>query len=335
MSAISAGGCRRAEVRTYVAPRDVEPETASAGREEGEKPAETAAAELPKVGWVVPDGWKDLGPDKTMNVGRFTAGDAMINVTPLASMDGQEAMLVNMWRNVLGQTALSDDETKAQLKDVAIGSEKGRMFDLSAERNGEPVRIVTAFLHRGGKTWFFKLQGTPTAVADQTNAFEAFLKSVQFTSGPTEASAPPTPSAPAVPSVPTPSVPSSEQAPAGWTVMEPGNMQAAKYALEGGAEVAVSVFPSDTGGLAANVLRWRRQLSLPEVPEAELVASARPIEGAGDGAVVVDLENGDRGLSGAVVPRDGKWFFYKLTGPVAAVKAAREAFLNYAKAKKP
>ncbi len=335
MSAIFAGGCRRAEVRTYVAPRDVEPEAATAGRDEGEKPAGTAAAELPKVGWVVPDGWKDLGPDKTMNVGRFTAGDAMINVTPLASMDGQEAMLVNMWRNVLGQTALSDDETKAQLKDVAIGSEKGRMFDLSAERNGEPVRIVTAFLHRGGKTWFFKLQGTPTAVADQTKAFEAFLKSVQFTSDPTEASAPPTPSAPAVPAVPTPPVPSSEQAPAGWTVMEPGNMQAAKFGLEGGAEVAVSVFPSDTGGLAANVLRWRRQLSLPEVPEAELVASARPIEGAGDGAVVVDLENGDRGLSGAVVPRDGKWFFYKLTGPVAAVKAAREAFLNYAKAKKP
>ena len=329
MSAIFAGGCRRAEVRTYVAPRDLEPEAATAGRDEGEKPAAAAAAELPKVGWVVPDGWKDLGPDKTMNVGRFTAGDAMINVTPLASMDGQEAMLVNMWRNVLGQTALSDDETKAQLKDVAIGSEKGRMFDLSAERNGEPVRIVTAFLHRGGKTWFFKLQGPPTAVADQTNAFEAFLKSVQFTSGPTEATAPPTPSAP------TPSVPSSEQAPAGWTVMEPGNMQAAKFGLEGGAEVAVSVFPSDTGGLAANVLRWRRQLSLPEVPEAELVASARPIEGAGDGAVVVDLENGDRGLSGAVVPRDGKWFFYKLTGPVAAVKAAREAFLNYAKAKKP
>ena len=328
MSAIFAGGCRRAEVRTYVAPRDVEPEAASAARDEGEKPA--GAAELPKVGWVVPDGWKDLGPDKTMNVGRFTAGDAMINVTPLASMDGQEPMLVNMWRNVLGQTALSDDETKAQLKDVAIGSEKGKMFDLSAERNGEPVRIVTAFLHRGGKTWFFKLQGPPTAVADQTNAFDAFLKSVQFTSGPTEAAAPPTPPAPAAPSAP-----SSEQAPAGWTVMEPGNMQAAKFGLEGGAEVAVSIFPNDTGGLAANVLRWRRQLSLPEVPEAELVASARPIEGAGDGAVVVDLENGDRGLSGAVVPREGKWYFYKLTGPVAAVKAAREAFLNYAKAKKP
>jgi hypothetical protein len=334
MSAIFAGGCRRAEVRTYVAPRDVEPEAASAGREEGEAPAAAAAAELPKVGWMVPDGWKDLGPDKTMNVGRFTAGDAMINVTPLASMDGQEPMLVNMWRNVLGQTALSDAEAAAQLKDVAIGSEKGRMFDLSAERNGEPVRIVTAFLHRGGKTWFFKLQGPPDAVAAQAAAFDTFLKSVQFTSGPTETavpSEPATPSEPAAPSVPS----SSEPAPAGWTAMEPGNMQAAKYALEGGAEVAVSIFPSDTGGLAANVLRWRRQLSLPEVPEAELVASARPIEGAGDGAVVVDLENGDRGLSGAVVPREGKWYFYKLTGPVAAVKAAREAFLNYAKAKKP
>jgi len=329
ISAISAGGCRRAEVRAYVAPRDVEPEAASAGREEGEKPA----AELPKVGWVVPDGWKDEGPDATVNVGRFTAGEAMVNVTPLASMNGQEPMLVNMWRNVLGQTALSDEETKAQLKDVAIGSEQGKMFDLSAERNGEPVRIVTAFLHRGGKTWFFKLQGPPGAVAAQTTAFEAFLKSVQFTAGATEAAATPAPAAPAAPAAPP--VPSEEQVPAGWTVMEPGNMQAAKFGLDGGAEVAVSIFPSDTGGLAANVLRWRRQLSLPEVPEAELVASARPIEGAGDGAVAVDLENGDRGLSGAIIPREGKWFFYKLTGPVAAVKAAREAFLNYAKAKKP
>jgi hypothetical protein len=346
MSAIFAGGCRRAEIRTYVAPRDVEPEAAAAAPEGGEGSA-AAAAEQPKVGWVVPDGWKDLGPDKTMNVGRFTVGDAMINVTPLASMDGQEAMLVNMWRNVLGQSALSDAEAAAQLREVAIGPEKGRMFDLSAERNGEPVRIVTAFLHRAGRTWFFKLQGPPDAVAAQAGAFDAFLKSVQFGGAGTAVPATPgTPAdpAPVVPPVaPETPVVAAEASggevpgvvPAGWSALAAGNMQAAKYGVAGGAEVAVSIFPSDTGGLAANVLRWRRQLSLPEVPEAELVAAARPIEGAGDGAVVVDLENGERGLSGAVVPRDGKWFFYKLTGPVAAVKAAREAFLNFATAKKP
>ena len=341
--------CRKAEIRTYVAPRDKEVVPAATGADEGGAAGEQPAAEraaLPAVTWALPSGWTDLGSDGGMNVGQFKAGEVMINITPLASMEGQENMLVNMWRNVLGQPAFSEAEATAALKETEIAGGKGRFFDLSAERGGTPVRIVTAFLHREGRSWFFKLQGPPDAVGAQMEAFTGFLKTVKF--GAAGATAPVKEPTPAVAPAAAPEQPAPAPAPAsapeggeiavpgkvpeGWSVVAAGAMQVAKYSVDGGAEVAVSVFPSDTGGLAANVLRWRRQMGLPEVGEEEAAGAAKPIEGGPEGAVVVDLENGEKALGGAIVPRGGRWFFYKLTGPTAAVKAARETFVNFAKA---
>lgn len=343
---VAVSACRKAEIRTYVAPRDKEAVPAAAGAEEGGEPGEGPAAEraaLPAVTWALPSGWTDLGSDGGMNVGQFKVGEVMINLTPLASMEGQENMLVNMWRNVLGQPAFSEAEATAALQETEIAGGKGRFFDLSAERGGSPVRIVTAFLHREGRSWFFKLQGPPDAVGAQMEAFKGFLKTVKFGAAapinePTPAVAPAAaPEQPAVAPAPAPAAEGGEIAvpgkvPEGWSVVAAGAMQVAKYSVAGGAEVAVSVFPSDTGGLAANVLRWRRQMGLPEVGAEEAAGAAKPIEGGPEGAVAVDLENGEKALSGAIVPRDGRWFFYKLTGPTAAVKAARETFVNFAKA---
>jgi len=113
-------------------------------------------------------------------------------------------------------------------------------------------------------------------------------------------------------------------------------MQAAKFTVAGKdgakAEVTVSIFPNDTGGVISNVSRWRGQLGLPAADEAALKESAKPIPGAPEGAVSVELENSGRSLTGAIVPRGGKWFFYKLMGDSAAVVAAREDFISYCKA---
>lgn len=348
--------CRKAEIRTYVAPRDKEVVRAATGADEGGAAGEQPAAEraaLPAVTWALPSGWTDLGSDGGMNVGQFKAGEVMVNITPLASMEGQENMLVNMWRNVLGQPAFSEAEATAALKETEIAGGKGRFFDLSAERGGSPVRIVTAFLHREGRSWFFKLQGPPDAVGAQLEAFTGFLKTVKFgaagAAGPVKeetpavapAAAPEQPAAVAEQPAVAPAGASAPEGgeivvpgkvPEGWRVVAAGAMQVAKYSVDGGAEVAVSVFPSDTGGLASNVLRWRRQIGLPEVGAEEAVGAAKPIDGGPEGAVVVDLENGEKALGGAIVPRGGRWFFYKLTGPTAAVKAARETFVNFAKA---
>jgi hypothetical protein len=116
-------------------------------------------------------------------------------------------------------------------------------------------------------------------------------------------------------------------------------MQVAKFAVpdqgDAKAEVAVSVFASDTGGTLGNVNRWRGQLGLPPVDGPGLAELVKPIPGAPDGAIVADLENNGRQLIGAIVPRQGQWFFYKLLGQSAAVAPAKPAFLQFAQSPPP
>ena len=113
-------------------------------------------------------------------------------------------------------------------------------------------------------------------------------------------------------------------------------MQAAKFTVtdkDGAkAEVSVSIFPSDTGGTLSNVRRWRGQMGLPDADDATVQASAKPLEGGPAGAVLVDLQNNGRGFVGAIVPRGGEWYFYKLVGGAPAVASARESFIVFARA---
>ena len=113
----------------------------------------------------------------------------------------------------------------------------------------------------------------------------------------------------------------------------PGAMQAAKFAVPGKdgakADVTVSIFPFDTGGALSNVLRWRGQLGLAAADEALVKESIKILTGGPEGSVFVELENSGRALTGAIVPRGGQWYFYKLMGDAAAVAATRQEFLNY------
>ena len=70
------------------------------------------------------------------------------------------------------------------------------------------------------------------------------------------------------------------QVPGQWKELPAGQMQVARFAVpdrgSAKAEVFVSVFPSDTGGSLANVNRWRRQLGLPEIQQADLTSMVSP-----------------------------------------------------------
>lgn len=119
-----------------------------------------------------------------MNAVRFTfaapQGEVSINITALGSMQGREPMLVGMWRSVLGLPELSADDAAKALSPVEIAGEQGQMFDVAGNMETKPVRILTAFLHHGGQSWFFKMQGPPEGVESQKAAFTAFLKTVKF-----------------------------------------------------------------------------------------------------------------------------------------------------------
>jgi hypothetical protein len=48
-------------------------------------------------------------------------------------------------------------------------------------------------------------------------------------------------------------------------------------------------------------------------------------------AKLVTLTNENRAMFGAIVPRQGQWWFYKFVGDAPAVNAEREAFVQFAK----
>jgi hypothetical protein len=124
--------------------------------------------------------------------------------------------------------------------------------------------------------------------------------------------------------------------PAAWVEQPASQMRLASYlytAPDGGvADVSVFVFPDAAGGLVANVNRWRGQVGLAPVAEADLATTAEATRIAGQAAWIVDFAGtpADGGavtrITGAIVPVSGQAWFFKMMGPDAVVRSQREAF---------
>jgi hypothetical protein len=310
---LAVAGCRKPAIHSYIAPADTTLDTAA--------PA-PGAEPLPQVTWTLPAGWKQV-QGAQMSLASFRAGEgddsATVNITPLPNLSGKEDMIINMWREQVQLGPLTPDEMAEALQPVEVAGEEGKIFEIIGQREGKPSATVAVMLHRGAQSWFFKLSGGDAALAAHKPEFLAFLRSVRFNQPQSSAAA----------------EPKSEfkwTVPPTWTAQGPGAMQVAKFSVppqgEGKADVSVSIFPSESGGTLANVNRWRKQIGLPEIDEAALSSCTSPLDPI-PGAVFVDLKGDSRALLGAIVPRGGQFFFYKLLGDAAAVGAAREDFLQF------
>lgn len=317
-------GCEREQIHVYTAPKD--------------KPAPAQAMTVrprpiarPQLEWKLPAGWRETGAGQ-MSVASFSiAGtngqEAQVSITPLPLMAGRESMIVNMWREQVGLEALSEEDAQKQFQTVEVAGEKGSLFEISGKADGsQPMRIVTAMAHREDASWFYKLSGDTTLVEAQKPAFIEFLKSIQMK-----------PAAPGA-SDAAPSGGTTKfkwQVPSQWKTLPAGEMQVARFAVpERGtakAEVFVSVFGNDTGGTLANVNRWRRELGLRDVDATGLPQSVSALDPADPQTQLVDLTNSNRRLIAAIVPRDGRYWFYKLRGDADAVSSERDAFVAFVK----
>lgn len=122
-------------------------------------------------------------------------------------------------------------------------------------------------------------------------------------------------------------------APETWKPKAGSSMRKGSYAVSrNGAEAdfAITAFPGDTGGLHANINRWRGQVGLAPAAPADIEASVQHIDGQGLHFDVVDLAgpSGTRML-GAIVAYNGNSWFFKLMGPDAVVAAEKPAFLAF------
>ena len=132
-------------------------------------------------------------------------------------------------------------------------------------------------------------------------------------------------------------------APASWQSKQGSAMRKATFVIagEGGAtaELAVTAFPGDVGGEVANVNRWRGQMQLPPLSDADAAAAIARLEASGLKVGYVDLTNTVGGTAtrmlGAFVPHAGATWFFKLTGPDALVAKEKPAFVEFLKSIKP
>ncbi len=118
--------------------------------------------------------------------------------------------------------------------------------------------------------------------------------------------------------------------PAGWREQPASAMRKGTWKIgpaDAEAELAVSAFPGDVGGLAANVNRWAGQIGLPPLSEAELKTKIAPMTVAGaPGAVRVRLANAGRATLAVSAPHGGGTWFFKLSGPETTVNAVAAEF---------
>ena len=323
-------GCGREDIQVYTAPKD---QLAAAA---APMTIRTPPIARPDLSWKLPAGWREAGAGQ-MSLANFTiaggAGqEAQVSITPLPLMTGREALIVNMWREQVGLEALPDEEVTKQFQSVEIGAEKANLFEITGKGKDSagPLRIITAMVHRNDSSWFYKLSGDAALVDAQKPAFLEFLKSIQISQA-----AAPAPAAEVAAASDSPK--RSWTVPPQWKELPAGQMQTAKFAVperEGAkAEVSVSIFPSDTGGTLANVNRWRRQIGLGEVDEAGLAPIVSPLDPARPEARLIDMTNNNKRLLGAIVPREGRYWFYKLLGDAAAVAPEKDAFIAFAKSK--
>ena len=103
------------------------------------------------------------------------------------------------------------------------------------------------------------------------------------------------------------------------------------------ADIAVTVFPGDVGGLVANINRWRGQLGLGPMAPDEISSITSNLDINGAQATVVDFQGlaSPPGAAHAqrmivvIVPHAGNSWFFKMTGDAPLVGTQRETLLQF------
>ena len=371
--ALPLAGCGNDEVKVYkVAKTDDTASAPAAAPGDMAAPAANAQPGMPQLKWTLPDGWI-AKPAGEMRLASFAApgkdGKTVdVSVVPLPGMAGGDLNNVNRWRGQVGLAPITIDDLSKEGQAVVVGDSTAVLYDLTGKPAGAggmstittgadgKGRILAVGLHREDMMWFFKATGDDVSVGFQKDNFIGFLKSLQFAAPDASAALPPdhppiggdaaSPmagqslppmggSAPAA--VPAGALP-TWTVPTAWASEPPSAMLLARFtATENAAkaDITVSSFPGDVGGLLANVNRWRRQISLPPLEDAALSSAITSLSTSAGPASEVDVTGTDAKtgqpaqLVGVILPLNGQTWFYKLLGDATVVAHQKADFLQF------
>lgn len=329
-------GCRREQITSYRVPKET--------------------ADSSPITYKLPTGWQEKRPSG-MSLANFSIGNnqAELSVMSFPGEGASQLNLINIVRENMGLQPLSDAELAKLVQPVPIGSDTGSLIDLSAgtggTTNSSANSITVAVIPHGGATWFFKLAGASDTVASQKPALLEFLKSISFTAASIAAASPHGQSftsantghvPDATPSLPQTTIPDSAKPtwtiPAEWKEVPPSQFSIAKFVIggsDGEADITVSPLSGRAGGALQNVNRWRGQLGLAPIGEADLSTAYTALDVTGGKAMLFDM-NGkspktgkEVRLLGVIWPQGEQTWFYKMMGDAAVAGREKDAFIKF------
>jgi hypothetical protein len=129
--------------------------------------------------------------------------------------------------------------------------------------------------------------------------------------------------------------------PSGWESAPPGEMRVASFKVKGAggkmAEVSVIPLGASPGHDLDNVNRWRGQVSMPPLTEADLAKNAQSVPVAGETGKLYEQAGPNSGSGDqerilvAILHQDDRDWFFKISGDDEVVTSQKDAFLTYIK----
>ncbi len=274
----------------------------------------------------LPEGWVLDSPTQFRLLNLKVAGrdDTDCYMTGLPGQAGGVADNVNRWLGQFGQAPMTPDAIAALPKTLLFGLNATRVEatgPFSDSMGGGEIAdgaLIGLIVKQDDVTLFIKMVGPKEVVQQEKANFDGFVASLALTGSTNQAQAGGDPHRTL-----------KHEAPAEWVQQAARQMRLMGFDLPGKVDLSVTVLGGAAGGVAANINRWRDQLGLKALPDAELMAGER-IDCLGQSAYWVNLQGAYTGMGGeaqgdgdtmlaVIVPGDKETLFVKCVGPTAAV----------------
>jgi hypothetical protein len=315
----------------------------SAPQQQDAMPTNTAAPRMPgavasasETAVAAPPNWEAQPLSQMRQASFLVKSDngavADISFVSLGSAAGNALENVNRWLGQLGQPPITEQKLgeiaqrlRTSLGDVTIVDLAGLPDNADPARDG---RIIAAMVNTASATLFFKMRGNADLAEAQKGEFIEWVAAVcnaQTQAGPSQMAAPPpqTTSAPAI----------KWKTPEGWTEVPPSSMQYASFSAladEGGKiDISIVTFPGDGGSDADNINRWRGQIGLPPIDPSAVTSQVAALKTAGMTFSTTDIAGANTRTIAAWTRRDGRVWFFKATGPNAAIEKEKSNFVKF------
>jgi len=332
---------KNSEIRVYRVSKA--PLEESAPQQQDAMPTNTAAPRMPgglapaaEAAVTTPPNW-EAQPLSQMRQASFLAkGDngsvADISFVSLGSAAGNVLENVNRWLGQLSQPPITEQKLgdmaqrlHTSLGDVTIVDLAGLPDNADPARDG---RIIAAMVTTANATLFFKMRGNADLAEAQKGDFIKWVAAV--CDAQTQAGSAQMPEAPPQ----TLNAPTIKwTTPEDWTEVPPSSMRYASFSApaEDGGKIDISIvtFPGDGGSDADNINRWRGQMGLAPVDTNAVTSEVAPLKTADTTFSTTDITGNKTRTIAAWTRRDGRVWFFKATGPTAAIEKEKPNFVKF------